>query len=129
MNKNDYVSLEVAKLLKEKGYDEYCEAYYHISHPKEATEEECFEAAPNKDFKNSNNKFRIGAPSLYQAHKWLLQHNLFVSISLYGKEWYWSIHNAVNGNMICSLFDKTDKTFPTNEEALNSGIQQARLLI
>ena len=28
MNKEDYVSLEVAKLLKEKGFDEDCMAFY-----------------------------------------------------------------------------------------------------
>lgn len=78
MNKEDYVSLEVAKLLKEKGFDEYCEAYYHLCQ-NDATEEECFEIAPNKDFKNSNNKFRVGAPSLYEAQKWLREvHNIDV---------------------------------------------------
>lgn len=28
MKREDYVSLEVAKLLKEKGFDECCGAYY-----------------------------------------------------------------------------------------------------
>lgn len=70
MDKEDYVSLKVAKLLKEKGFDEYCEAYYHLCCD-DATEEECFEKSSDKDFKNCNNKFRVGSPTLYEAQKWL----------------------------------------------------------
>ena len=66
MDKEDYVSLKVAKLLKEKGFDEYCEAHYHLCCD-DATEEECFEKSSDKEFKNSNNKFRVGSPTLYEA--------------------------------------------------------------
>lgn len=66
MNKEDYVSLEVAKLLKEKGFNEYCGAYYHLNW-EDMTEEECFEVAPNHDFRNKDNGYRVGVPTLYES--------------------------------------------------------------
>lgn len=62
MNKEDYVSLEVAKLLKEKGYKELCTGCYR-----------------NNKFMNINS-FNdadmfggdfYSAPTLYEAAKWL----------------------------------------------------------
>ena len=81
MTKEDYVSLEVAKILKEKGFNEYCGAYYHLIW-KDMTEEECFEVAPNHDFRNKDNGYRAGAPTLYEAAKWLRnEHDINVAVA------------------------------------------------
>lgn len=79
MSKEDYVSLEVAKLLKEKGFNEYCGAYYHLNWD-DMNEEECFEVAPNHDFRNKDNGYRAGAPTLYEAAKFLRKKGIFIEI-------------------------------------------------
>lgn len=127
MNKEDYVSLEVARLLKEKGFNEYCGAYYHLNWG-DMTEEECFEVAPNYDFRNKDNGYRAGAPTLYEAKKWLIQNNIYVRIDIYGK-WFWTIKNIKTEKVICSLFISYDCAFYSYEEALNAGILEALKLI
>lgn len=131
--KEDYVSLETAKLLKEKGFDEYCGAYYHLNWD-DMTEDECFEVATDKDFKNSNNVHRVGAPALYEAQKWLLEkHNLFVEITAV----------ALRGSdspcgFSTNIFYKEDSDWElcdclneyiSYQEALDAGIQEALKLI
>lgn len=135
MNKEDYVSLEVAKLLKEKGFDECCGAYYHCNWD-EMTEEECFEVAPIHVFRNSNNRYRIGAPTLYEAAKWLREeHQIHISVGMCSDystnadgeicdEWaFWtfSTYYTTSLNHIHDCFGEYD----TYEEALNEGILEA----
>lgn len=62
MEKEDYVSLEVAKLLKEKGYNEYCGGLYK---DEEFLKISCFNGADmfGGDF--------YAAPTLYELQKYL----------------------------------------------------------
>ena len=65
----DYVSFEVAKLLKEKGFDEYC-GYYSSDGEYWGY---CVYNHRGKDY--------ISAPTLQMAMKWLREvHNLVVSV-------------------------------------------------
>ena len=96
MIKEDYVSFETAKLLKEKGFDE--PTLYHclydnnvITHSKEC-----------KYFRNSELINAFDVPTLQTAMKWLREkHNIFIEISVdeelneYGYQW--------------ALFDNTTK--------------------
>lgn len=69
MNKEDYVSLEVAKLLKEKGFNEKCRYIYNTNHIGITTEKINSEL-PNGCF---------SIPTLYEAQKWLrVKHNIDV---------------------------------------------------
>ena len=59
----DYVSLETAKLLKEKGFDEYCFAYYYTP-----------EFISHSSFEQKNTELDdavYSAPTLQMAMKWL----------------------------------------------------------
>ena len=70
--KEDYVSFEVAKLLKEKGFNESCDNYYDQSsdEPQQLTLDEMY---------YSYDEF-IKAPTHQMACKWLRkEHNLYVS--------------------------------------------------
>lgn len=124
MDKEDYVSLKVAKLLKEKGFDEYCEAYYHLCCD-DATEEECFEKSSDKDFKNSNNKFRVGSPTLYEAQKWLRDKHMIHVNSDYdnsSRDWFYSILGIDRtGNL--DIFSRNQ--YNSYEKALDNGILEA----
>ena len=75
----DYVSFEVAKLLKEKGFDEECRAYYVKS-------KECgIELFPSDRSHNYNDDVypHTSAPTLQMAMKWLREkHNLSITVFL-----------------------------------------------
>lgn len=130
MKKEDYVSIEEAKLLREKGFNEFCGAYYHLSWGNEATEDECFEVAPSYDFKNSDNTYRVGAPTLYEAQQWLWnKYKLLVTAFLeapFGKPYNFiyciqDAKNSVdnNGTII------SDESFDSLQKALNAGLLEA----
>ena len=72
MGKEDYVSLEVARLLKEKGFDKECE--YYIS----ANTSQVFNKGRLKPFKEEGHEVFL-CPTLYEAQKWLRErHNIDV---------------------------------------------------
>ena len=136
MNKEDYVSLEVAKLLKKEGFNDYCGAYYHLNWDKDSTEEELFEIAPDHDFRNANNGYRAGAPTLYEAQKWLRKkHDIHIVISSHYSRMYEVIEYEY---MIATYFDFLEKPFKWRkskeyyemyEQCLNSGILAALKMI
>lgn len=67
MIKEDYVSFEIAKLLKEKGFDVYVRSFYEKD--KYKTKEEF---STNNVLWNWNiSSFRYSAPTLQMAMKWL----------------------------------------------------------
>lgn len=140
MNKEDYVSLEVAKLLKEKRFNEYCGAYYHLNW-EDMTEEECFEVAPNHDFRNKDNGYRVGAPTLYEAQKWLREtHLIHIDVGMCGDystdadgnkaaEWeFWTFDMYYTTNFTNHIYNCKGE-YNTYEEALNAGILEALKLI
>lgn len=73
MIEEDYVSYEIAKLLKEKGFDEYCYGYYYTS-----------EYMTYGDIKQRNLElFRdsYSAPTIQRTMKWLREvHSILVMI-------------------------------------------------
>ena len=72
----DYVSFEMAKLLKEKGFDEFCRAHYGITNGNLYYEKVEVEAS-GCEMHNS-----ILAPTLQMAMKWLREkYNVFIDIS------------------------------------------------
>ena len=68
----DFVSFEIAKKLKEKGFNDACNAYYHICDDN-IDSQNSFEYTGDMgyNFINSKNKYRCAAPTIYQALKWL----------------------------------------------------------
>lgn len=126
MNKEDYVSLECAKLLREKGFNEYCGAYYHLNWDG-MTEEECFEVAPNYDFRNKDNGYRVAAPTLYEAQKWLREkHNIHLDVRC--TSYYKPLNRC---DYMCEIFALSSNVYSDTriyhkyEEALNAGIIEA----
>ena len=65
----DYVSFEIAKLLKDKGFEEECSRWYVANEPQEGVVEKGF----------GENQFYINAPTLQIAMKWLrIEHNIHI---------------------------------------------------
>ena len=94
----DYVSFEVAKLLKEKGFNEKCRTFYNDKTLK----------ITNIDSSISNEKpfnLCLLAPTLQMAFKWLREvHNLYINIFVTWKDkiphYQWSIDNLITQGTI-----------------------------
>ena len=76
----DYVNFEIAKLLKEKGFDGECRDYY-------STEGHFY----SEDFKSNWNDAKgaitlFSAPTLQMVMKWFREvHHIFIQVELYSK--------------------------------------------
>lgn len=133
MNKEDYVSLEVAKLLKEKGYHEPCKSAYD-------RDGNIGEYTSVKDW-NAEYDWTFSRPTLYEAQKWIREeHKLHIEVGMYGDYstdadgnkvdeyfcWGFDVYNKTR--MYKSLYDD-DGGYNSYEEALNEGILEALKLI
>lgn len=80
----DYVSFEIAKLLKEKGFDEPCLMCY-------TSDKKLGNYGHYNSYKNSE-VFALTAPTLQMAMKWLREvHNLHCDIGYDDLDWFWNI--------------------------------------
>lgn len=134
MNEKDFVTLEVAKLLKEKGFNEECYTYY-------IDDALIYYVNPNKNNIYENSGLRLKnpmdqylsssgflAPTLCQAQKWLREkHSCYVQVTH-------ETHKTEVKNLVQVLFYESDKStdkygdnaeFDTYEDALNFGILKA----
>ncbi len=116
----DYCDYETCVALKELGYDGFCAAYYHLFDDDEDARNS-FEYARGFDFQNSNNIYRVGAPLLYQAQKWLREEKGIIvgiinNFTIQAFDWYVSTweEDLCRGNKYVSY-----------EEALSEGIKEA----
>ena len=110
----DYVSFEVAKLLKEKGFDEPCIAVY---------EEGVLRINTLCYYHNSELSSYICAPTLQMSMKWLreVHHIIFVFKPSYfsGDECtYWTYERWCGDN-----FDGEVLSFKTYEEACEAALK------
>jgi len=127
--------------LKDLGYDEPCNRYYHITDDDEYNENS-IEATEfmDFDFVNSKNKYRVGAPSLFNAMLWLAQLNDTViritpelkygekrEIVYYVEVVYWT--DATYHNSYVMEDDYTVKQFENYIDALRAGIDEAITII
>ena len=119
----DYVSYEVAKLLKENGFNWYCRALY----------------APNSEVLSHSlgvsNTYDVdvyAAPTLYMAQKWLrVEKDIHIMIDVCASGYY-AVLWKTNGTFIKTLVDKGPNdggVWDTFEEALQTGILEALKLI
>ena len=94
----DYVSFETAKLLKEKGFDEKCQAMYD--------KDGHFVPFNFKLLTKADKRlFVADAPTLQMAMKWLREiHNLYINIFVTWKDkiphYQWSIDNLITQDTI-----------------------------
>lgn len=122
----DYVSIETAKLLIEKGFDEVCFKY--------ALNGEIYN---NGDFVISHrDDVEIGIPTLQMAMKWLRkEHNIHIQAfrypakvkrdaesSEYSKPWFYQYTFLTELEDIDTDFCG-DENFETSEEAIDAGIK------
>ena len=122
VTEEDYVSFETAKLLKEKGFDEFCSHFYK-------TEKYLCDCSygPNPYVKNSDFIEEYTAPTLQTAMKWLRKkHNLFIQIEVgetNGVFWYDFDIIPVGACNVIFPEDEGVVTYAEPEEALKAAIK------
>lgn len=141
MNKEDYVSLEVAKLLEEKGFNEPCDSR-HIVYEDGRYK---FERYKTFDIQKDIGIVKIKdgcfydsylAPTLYEAAKWLREtHDIHIVVSPHYSRKYEIIEYEYR---IATYFDFLEKPFKWRkskeyyeiyEQCFNAGILEALKLI
>lgn len=89
----DYVSFEVAKLLKEKKFDWGCQAFYNANRT--------LAASPVHTINDELEDSDIACPTLYMAQKWLIEKKgLHVStgFNVPTGRWFYIIMNIREGH-------------------------------
>ena len=120
MIKEDYVSFNVAQLLKEKGFDEYCLKNYWSS-DKELHNWK-WELSYNRNSDGNCNTKDCAAPTLQMAMKWLREvHRIDIIIeisdpSVKDRKYYCIIWDGNNNSYILDLFN-------TYEEAVEAALK------
>ena len=115
----DYVSLEVAKLLKEKGFNEICRAAYTVG-GKFITHHNYY----------SQCKDECIAPTHQMAMAWLREnHNIHIVIEAYPHEdgcfyWCYRIMETVKIETLFGYFKKAQKSgFDSYEDAVEAALK------
>ena len=130
----DYVSFETAKLLKKKGFNEYCKSVYHFGsvcsvvslgyHDNEGYGA-LIEEKQNSDFGKYDNA--ISAPTIQMAMKWLREkYSLEIypyhsNSTIYNLKWWYEIIKWPNSIAECESVK--DEEFDTYEQACESAIK------
>lgn len=104
MIKEAYVSLEVAKLLKEKGFNEATNRYYNAQYDEIRTVSDTFMTYWNSEehMKVLMMEGAIAIPTHQRAMAWLREvHNLWLEISPEGKGlWYREVYSLTDEEYI-----------------------------
>lgn len=135
----DYVSFEIAKLLKEKGFDEECISVYHDEELQLVSSLGifCGDGVHGEQILTYSNwsSMLISAPTIQMAMKWLREvHNLFVEIqyatsllsqphtTIYFQIYYMSLDYTTSGkNMLPD--DYIREYYTSYEEACEAAIK------
>lgn len=115
----DYCSFEVAKLLKEKGFNEKCSRWYVANEPQEGLVVSGF----------GENQFYINAPTHQMAMKWLRGKGIYITIvygdypSLNKVFWTPQIDSLEGFNLPDSFYEEYDKYEEAVEAALKYSLE------
>lgn len=146
----DYVRFETAKLLKEKGFDEYCPYIYLIfgSCPRCVMSSVFMEGSRsvvnNEDIKivadkygwesySEDDKYAVLCPTLQMAMKWLREeHNLYIEVHITNHsmssmveviKYYWVVKSTENAKWKDESTLHKNMSFDTHEEAAENAIK------
>lgn len=128
MDKLDYASFEVAKKLRENGFDEPCRASILIDGTFRVFDGD---RSLGEMMRTKNEYIEFLAPTLYEAQKWLMKQGVFIEI----KPCYNSKYEIIEYEyMIATYFDLMEKRFKWRkskeyyekyEQCLNGAILEA----
>ena len=119
----DYVSFEIAKLLKEKGFDCLCHSYFRKDNPNNLVKETC-------GANWNDTPFFTSRPTLQMTMKWLREvYNLFIqiciiphtTITMEQKYYFFTIHK--DRRTLAFRKDFPSEYYFTYEEAAEAAIK------
>ncbi len=120
-----FVDYDLAMLLREKGYDSGCDAYYHIMEDEDDSRN-TFEITGNGgfDFFNEFNKHRVGAPRIGMVLDWLLyKHDIYLDAVYYtGGKWKY-IATYVDDRLCDGEANASDCEYDSSNDAYTHGIK------
>lgn len=134
MTDYDFVSLEVAKKLKEKGFNEPCWSMYRSAWDDDVDVPIIYlDKKKDKPFKNKErrNKYYFAAPPLRQVIDWLMWHyDIFVgSVKTREQEWsydwLWKYKITSYPNESECLVRFSEKYYSCEKDCVNAGILEA----
>ena len=109
----DYVSFEIAKLLKEKGFDELCHGYFRKDNPNDLVK--VAQAANWND-----EPFFTSRPTLQMAMKWLREvHNINPVPYALSLGWAFDVFDLSNRD-ITGCKEIYSMNFPSKSEVFNT---------
>lgn len=115
--KDDYCSLEISKLLKDKGFNEICAGYYDRQGRFAMT----LSKVNNIRWEGHYIAGNISAPTLQMAMKWLRErYKLNIIISVDDLDWFYSIIDYTHKGDIKLLKDLAG--FNSYENAMDAAI-------
>lgn len=130
MIKEKYVNLEIAKLLKEKGFDCACNVWYSEYTSLFGGEKYTGIEFDDHNKFNENYKFICSAPTLQMAVDWLLEvHHYYIQVMLDswaygGRLGYYGLIIKTDSNFDLMLQDVCDKVFYDKpEDVYNDAIK------
>lgn len=129
----DFVSFELAKLLKEKGFDEECRTFWKEWDGEimlcPCCSSHVFEFCCNSMLEeyNDDSELNVAAPTLQMAMKWLRnKHDIVCSVGLFTDlpetPPYWSF-NILNQSTAMVMYEAFDIKCKTYEEACEAAIR------
>lgn len=122
----ELVTLETAKLLKEKGFNWKCE---HIIGCNKVITKYDLPQSMSCCTEIDNESVEFLCPTLYIAQKWLRENHsihIVVDFNQYGR-WYYRLYDIKDYDFLSET--EVDKIYKSYEEALEAGIQEALKLI
>ena len=126
MNAKHYVSLEVAKMLKEKGYNGYSSYCYHCSKVNQDGAFVYCGGFNNEDFVEWESEVYI-APTLLEAMDWLEEKGIRISIKYDWIEcgWYYIVIDGTPTIKNITEVEKSDGIFyKDRNECMNEAIKK-----
>lgn len=126
----ELVTLETAKLLKEKGFKEDVSVFYELVCEEGSYEYELFESYDAQNYNAS--VYSFSAPTQYIAQKWLRENkNLHITIYNSASGYTYDISKADMGTVLyCFPEGPNDAgNWDTYEEAMEAGILKCLKLI
>lgn len=118
MIKEAYCSFEVAKLLKEKGFDEPCYGRYSVRSKE-------FHLDTTKPCNNGGN-FLYSAPTHQMAMKWLREmHGIFIAINNDDLDFNWQCYDLINrgSTLDPKILSESYAGYKTYEDAIEEALK------
>lgn len=122
MIEEQFVSFDTARLLKEAGFDVPCEHFYTDDDYGEMERRRLTNPVNHNAYTDD-----YSCPTQSLVSRWLRDaHQIHVGIVCYDDEWFWDLWKT-NGSVIGVYTIKYhgEKLFPSYEEAMEAGIQEA----